>query len=190
MKQITGKGFTLLELLVVVVIFTLISVVVAQVFFTTMRSNNKTEIVREVKQNGDRAMEIITRLVQNAKFIQLPSSCPERPLVGETIDSVSLTNFDGGQTILACEVKDGIARIASTSASQTVYLMNTNVTLIDPVDKTNACTNHALAFTCTSVGDTPSYITIGFSLRQKNSSASVVDTASETFQTTVTLRNK
>lgn len=189
MKQILKKGFTLMELLVVVIILTLMSVVVAQVFFTTMRSNNKTETLREVKQNGDQVMETITRFVQNAKFIQMPSSCPERPLVGQTIDSVTLTNVDGGQTVFACEVNGGIARIASKSA-QTSYLTNTNVSLMDPVGKTNACTNHALAFTCTSVGGSPSYITIGFVLRQKNSSASVVDTASESFKTTVTLRNK
>jgi len=196
MKLIIRKGFTLLELLVVAVILTLLSVVIAQVFFSTMRTNSKTEALRDVKGNGDRALEVITRLVQNAESIELPelpAACAAYPAVGDPIDEITLKNADEGETKLECVADgvNGIARIASTSAlPQTVYLTSANVTLIDPTLTTNACTNHALSFTCSSVGGTPSYVTVSFTLRQKNSYASVVDSGSATFQTTVTLRNR
>jgi len=184
------KGFTLLELLVVAVILGLLSVVIAQIFFTTIRTNNKTEITRGVKESGDRALDIMTRLVQNAKLIDIPSaSCPEYPALGSPLSSISLTNFDGGETTLLCKEDDGIAQIASVSASalQTVYLTNTDVSLSD--GSTNTCAN-TLSFTCSSQGDIPSFITIAFSIRQSNSAAALIDSASGMFQTTVTLRNK
>jgi len=188
------QGFTLLELLVVSVILALLSVIIAQVFFTTMRTNSKTETVRDVKGNGDRAIDTMNRLIQNAKSVQMPSSCPEYPLVGTTIKKIILTNFDEGVTTLKCvqEVVGGvsIARIASSSATQTVYLMNSNVSVYDPIGSANACTNNALAFTCSSVGTIPSSITIKFTLHQANSAASVVDTSSGSFQTSVIVRNK
>jgi prepilin-type N-terminal cleavage/methylation domain-containing protein len=190
-KRSASKGFTLIELLVVAVILTLLSVVIAQVFFTTMRTNSKTETVRDMKESGDRAIDIMTRLVQNAESIELPpESCK-----GGTIDTMILKNSDGGETTLACYPDDvnSIARIASTSSFQRVYLTGSNVTLFNKTDNTNTCagTDSTLSFTCTPSADgTPSYITIGFTLRQKNSTASVFDTASGSFQTTVTLRNK
>jgi len=188
------KGFTLVELLVVAVILGLLSVVIAQVFFSTMRTNSKTEIVRDVKENGDRAIDTMTRLIQNAKSIELPSSCPERPLAGSTLDEITLQHFDESITILKCveSVVNGVtvARIASSSASQTVYLTSHNVSVFDQTGNTNACSNNALAFTCSSVGTVPTYITVHFMLRQANSSASVENISSASFQTVVTVRNK
>ncbi|HCM82688.1 MAG: hypothetical protein UW37_C0021G0005 [Candidatus Gottesmanbacteria bacterium GW2011_GWA2_44_17] len=195
MKQCHKKrfsfGFTLLELLVTAVIMMFLSIIITQVFFSTMRTNSKTETVRSVKENGDRAIEILTRLVQRASLIQLPVSCPEYTApVGDTLDEVRLTNADETQTILQCIDVDGAARIASVSATQTIYLTDSSVSLVDPVALTNTCTNHALAFTCAAVAGVPSYITVSFTLRQKDSSESVEGKASDTFQTTVTLRNK
>lgn len=191
MKQIPAKGFTLLELLVTAIILTLLSVVIVQVFISTMRTNSKTETVQDVKGSGDRALNVMNRFVQNATSIHLPNdplSCD-----GGILDTITLTNLDGGETTFTCTELDGVARIASVSGtipSQTVYLTNTDVTLVDPVEHTNTCSNNALAFTCELVEGVPGFITISFSLRQTNSSASTANTASETFQTTVGLRNK
>lgn len=186
----TRGGFTLLELLVASVILTLLSVVIVQVFFSTIRTNNKTDVTQDVKGNGDHSIEVITRFVQNAQSISLPASCPERPAVGTALDQITLTNWDDGVTTFGCILVGGVARIASISASQTVYLTSANVTLVDPVLHTNACTNHALTFTCSAAAGVPTSITVGFQIRQKNSAASVIDQASQTFQSTVTLRNK
>jgi len=191
MKRFPAKGFTLLELLVTAIILTLLSVVIVQVFISTMRTNSKTETVQDVKGSGDRAIDMMTRLVQNAKSIHLPTS--PASCNGEIFDTVTLTNADGEETTFSCIELGGVARIASVSGSvspQTVYLTNTDVTLVDPTNTTNTCSNNALAFTCTLVGDVPGFITIGFSLRQINSSASTANTAAGTFQTTVVLRNK
>jgi prepilin-type N-terminal cleavage/methylation domain-containing protein len=185
------KGFTLIELLVVSVILTLLSIVIAQIFFTSIRTNTKTGTIQEVKASGDRAIEMMSRLVQNAPSIQLPASCPE-DATGSELDSITLINFDEGETTLSCvdDAERGIARIASVSAAQTVYLTQENVSVFDAIGSANACTNHALSFTCSSVGGTPSYVTINFTLRQANTQATMENTSSASFQTTVTVRNR
>jgi len=183
------KGFTLLELLVVAIILGLLSVVIVQIFFTTIRTNNKTEIGRDVKGIGDRALEIMTRIVQNAKLIKTPISCPEYPSRGDPLGTITLVNLDGGETTLSCMVDGDVARIASTSAEpKTVYLTNTNVSLGDAT--TNSCDSTPLSFQCSAVGATPAFITISFGLRQKNIITSNIDAASQEFTTTVTIRNK
>jgi prepilin-type N-terminal cleavage/methylation domain-containing protein len=187
-----NKGFTLIELLVVAGIFSIVSVVIVQVFFTVMRTNNKTNVFRDIKQNGDRAVEIMTRLVQNASSINLTAvSCPERGTSGPVLSEIVLTNADNGVTTLKCvesEV-DGVlvARIASVSASQTIFLTGTNVSLGTAL--ANTCDNNVLSFSCNSVNSVPSFITISYILRQKNKASDIEGSTTSVFQTTVTLRN-
>jgi hypothetical protein len=157
-----------------------------------MRTNNKTNIVREVKENGDRAMEIMTRLVQNASSINLAAvSCPERGTPRPVLTEILLTNADNGVTTLKCIESDidgvTVARIASVSASQTIFLTGTTVSLGTSV--LNSCDNNAIVFSCNSVNAVPTYVTISYTLRQKNKDSDIEDTSASVFQTTVTLRN-
>lgn len=188
MKRLPARGFTLLELLIVAVILTLLSVVVVQVFLATMRTNSKSEVVQDVKASGDHAIEMMSRMIQNAQSVQAPvspASCDGTP-----IDTVTFLNQDGGQTTLSCIESGGIARIASVSASQTVYLTGTNVTLVDSTGATGVCANHALSFSCLATGGLPISVSIAFTLKQSDNGASVFTAASSPFQTTVVLRNK
>ncbi len=192
MKRIAPRGVTLVELLIVAGIFSLVSVVIAQVFFTIMRSNTKTDTAQTVKDSGERAMEFMSRLVQNAQSIDVAAaSCPERPAAGSALSEILLTNADNGQTTLKCveQTVDGtqIARIASVSASQTVYLTGTDVSLGSTT--ANTCTD-TLSFTCNSVGTIPAYITISYTLRQKDLGGDVAQAASSVFESTVTVRNR
>lgn len=185
----TKNGFTLLELIVVAGIFSAITFVIAQVFFTTIRSNKKTETYRDIKQNGDQALDTMVRLLQNAIVVSA-SSCPDRSEAPAVLDSLTLTHADGTSTTLSCDAMDGYARIASSSAGKRIYLTNENVSLYDAVASARDCTNHALAFFCTSDGDTPSVIRISYTLVQKQESASSYEQAQASFETTVALRNK
>ena len=187
------KGFSLLEILVVAAILSLLSIVLTQVFFVFMRTNNKTDIIQGVKSNGDRALDTLTRLIQNAKSIRPVSdseTCPESPGIGH-ITEVMLVNPNNGETTLTCTEEEGIARIASVSAAgQTVYLTDSNITLVENIGGTNSCSNNALSFRCSSQNGTPILLYISYTLQQKDASAGVNESASASFQTTVTLRNK
>lgn len=165
-------GFTLLETLVSLAIVAMVSVVLSQVFISTLRTNTKTEVLKEVKQSGDLAMESITRMVQNAQSV----TCP-------TGQSLAIVNPDGNTTTVSCQDVSSVARLASSSATATVYLSSETVTL------GAACASSILQFTCTSVSGLPSLITVSFRMAQKGTPVDQFETASETFQNSVTMRN-
>jgi prepilin-type N-terminal cleavage/methylation domain-containing protein len=187
------KGFTILELLVVVVVIALLSVVISQSFFLSVRSNIKTETLKDVKQNGDYSLDVMKRMIQSARsFTSTP--CVEQGLTPTNINSITITNPNLDNTTFTCAVVDGIARIASVSADRTIYLTNTNVTLVNPLDTAEAlcgtiASEYALAFTCVSVGGKPDRITTKFTLRQANASDEVTRKALSVFEETITLRN-
>lgn len=188
--KLKKNGFTLLELIVVAGIFSAITFIIAQVFFTTMRSNKKTEVYRDIKQNGDQVMDTMVRLLQNSIAVTA-SSCPTSSEPASMVDSLILEGADGYETTLFCDASVGdYARIASSSSTQTIFLTNENVSLYDTVTSTRACTNHALTFQCTSAGEVPASIHIRYTLIQRPESSSSYEKAQATFETTVTLRNK
>ena len=175
------EGFTLLELITVAGILSFLSIMITQIFFMTIQSNSKTEVTKEVKQNGEYAMEILSRFIQNAKSLQIICD-------GTKQASIAVTNSDTVETVFGCTDLNGLAKIASTSALGTTYLTNDMVTLEKGGDI--KCTAIPLTFTCTEVGGLPSSVTIAFSLRQQGTGQSAYEKAGVSFQSGVVIRNK
>ncbi|MBI3577583.1 prepilin-type N-terminal cleavage/methylation domain-containing protein [Candidatus Gottesmanbacteria bacterium] len=174
-----ARGFTLLEIIIATSIVAVIGVIISQALSATTKSNTKVEILKEVKQNGDFALSIMERMIRNAKAIT--STCSD---TGSAGPSVTLKNVDGGSTTLTCQLDGAISRIASVSAAGTDYLSGTSVTL-GGAD----CSSASLLFTCTSLAGVANTIAIGFRLGQKGMSPSIFDVASQSFQTSVSIRN-
>ncbi len=177
-KSYLSCGFTLLEVLVSVGIIAIIGIVATQTFVATTRTNIKVELLKDVKQNGDFALGIMTRMIQNAQAVT--SACST---TGTSASSLSIANFDGGATTFECRLDGTVLRIASTSAGVPAYLTSNNLTLVGAV-----CDTNALNFVCTSLGDTTS-IKINFSLAQKGTPIAQFEKASVSFQTSALLRN-
>lgn len=175
-------GFTLLETLITITIIGSIGVLIAQVFFTTTRSNTKTEVLKNAKQNGEYAIEIMERMIRSA--LRVTSVCSAS---GTTLTDLTIVNPNGNTTRLECMLDGAVTRIASTSAAGTSeYITDSNVTLggttcDDP--------NNTLAFECTSFPDQPPKITVTFSLSQKGTPVDQFERANVTFQTSVSPRN-
>lgn len=86
------KGFTLLELLVVLGILSLVGVLVAVIFTRALRGTNKSELVGKIKQNGQSVLETMTSVVRNADNVV----CPVFPSVTSPtppITSITATNL-------------------------------------------------------------------------------------------------
>lgn len=167
------RGFTLLELLVTTGIMTLVTVILVQVLFSTIHVNTKAEIIKEVKQNGDFALGIMMRMIQNARVIASPCD-------GTATSYVTLTNADGGETTFACLPEAGVLRIASNSA----YITSSKVTL------TGLSCMDAIDFVCTTLAGSTRVVKINFSLAQRGTPEASYETAASSFQTTVTVRNE
>lgn len=173
------KGFTLLEMVVSISIVALVAVVLSQIFIVTLRTNAKTEISKDMKQNGELALESMVRMIQRAKSIA--TTCASS---GTTVQSLTIVNNDDGETTYGC-VADGTAmRLASSSASATKYLTSSNVTLGG-----TTCSESTLEFVCYGAAGLPGSVTISFQLSHSGMSFVSFEQSSESFQTTATMRN-
>lgn len=174
-----NRGFTLLEMVVSLGIIAVVSVLLSQVFITSLRSSTKTEIRKDVKQNGDHALESMVRMIQNAQ--EVSSACSS---TGTASSTAVVIGHDGGETTLGCSFDGTSTRIASTSASGTSYLTTNDVSLGG-----SSCTGSSLIFTCAGGAGIPTSITIAFDLAQSGVPAQAFEQSSESFQTTTTMRN-
>ncbi len=169
-----NEGFTLLEIIVSVTLIALIGTVVSQAFLTTSRSGVKTEILKEVKQNGDFALTTMERMMRGAKADS--TSCAN--------NTVTFTNSDSGVTTFGCFFDGTVTRIASTSAVGTQYLTSQALTLGG-----TDCTSSTLTISCTPNPGIPVKVAVKFMLSQKGSSPSTFEQAQTAFETSVTTRN-
>lgn len=179
MKNGSGAGFTLLEIIVVVSIIGLMGLLIAQVFFATTRANTKTELLKDIKQNGDFSMNLIGRMLRSSA--KVTTTCAE---TGTAVTALTLTNPDGGSTTLGCALDGTVTRIASTSGTRTDYLTSSNLTL-GGAD----CAGSSFRFVCTTLPDQATSVTIQFSLTQKGAPVDQFEKATTSFQSTVILRN-
>lgn len=174
-----NEGFTLLEMLVSIAIIGLVSVILGQVFISTLRTNTKTEVSKEVKQSGDLVLGSIVRMIQNAQSVT--SACSD---LGTTGSTLVLINPDGGTTTLGCVNDGGLLRMASTSATQVEYLSSEGVKLTG-----TSCADSSVQFVCKGATGVPSSVTISFTLTQKGTPVDQFEQASQMFQTSAIMRN-
>lgn len=122
-----NNGFSLIELLVVVSVFSILAVLATQSIALTLRGSRKSESLIEVREDISYAMNIMERLIRGAKEI----TCAPDGLALNYIDSY------GNNTDFTC---DGGASgyIASGSARLT-----SNNTVID-------CSSGNVVFNCVS----------------------------------------
>lgn len=163
-----SSGFSLVELLIVVVLMGMISIMISEVFIMTIRSHVKSEIIKEIKQSGDFAMSVMESMVRNATDITVPSC-------NTNLQTFTITNPDGNDTTFDCSDSTAIASVSAVRQSLTSE--KTTVAL---------CTFRVI---CPPTAVASKYVLINFTLRQKDGSAAMEQQASEEFQTTVVLRS-
>lgn len=186
MKHTAARAFTLIELLVVAAILMLISVVITQVVLSSVRSNTKSEAIREIKQNGDFAVDRLTRLIQNASAIDAVNCS----VGGTTGTSLTITNADASVTTIQCaDNVDGATRIVAVTGTRTDIVTAGKTTLVNG-SRVTGCAASPLVFVCTLNGSVPGSVQFTFGLQQPNLSSSYLDQAYLKFSDTVVVRNQ
>jgi len=173
MNRRIQSGFTLLEILISIAIIAVLGVVLSQVFISTMRTNTKTEYLKEVKQTGDLAVETLARMIQNAYAVTCVSD-----------KELEIQNPDGNTTTIACTIDGAILRLASSSATITEYITSEGVTL-----GTDSCATSALSFDCTETSGQRTMVTISFTLSRAGYAGGVFEEAEHSFQTSAVVRS-
>ncbi len=193
------KGYTLVELLTVIVIMVVVGMIVTGIIVSSLRGSNKSTVLNNVRENGNYAIIQISKMLTFAQAFNgvstdgvtyttvcvpaptpLPSGSPS-PLPTPTPQQfyyVKITSFDGGQTVFSCSGNP--YTIASNSSS----LIDTSTVSVDPTKCYFTCTGHTLT--------EPPTIGINFTLSQISSSSSTFiseKNATIPFSTSVTIRN-
>jgi len=162
------KGFTLIELLVVIGILGLVAAIGTDSFLSLLKGTTKARVLAEVRQNGNYALEVMERMIRNAKSLTEYSG-----------SSITIVGPDDQETIFSCGDSngDGLNDLASNSAS-----------LISDRVKVEDC-GSVFSVVPGESGISPAKVTIEFSLSQAEVDVRPEERATVNFRTTVTLRN-
>ena len=179
-KNFKNQGFTLFEVIIVIFLFSMISVAGTSMFFSILKTTTKAEIEKELKQNGTYAITSMENMIRNARsIVNCETSVSDRYLI--------IQNQHGTTNKLEC-VYDNVAQTAAIASDSGVITNNaltgTNVTVSAPGE---GCGGSTLVFNC--LNTIPQSVGIGFTLRQAVIGGKVEDQASVSFQTSVSLRN-
>lgn len=157
------KGFTLIEILVVVAIVGIVAVTATGLFTYSLRSNQKTRAILEVKQVGDSAMAVMANKIRGAGEIVSPV-CPftKSP-------TVKITDADGDEVIFSLEG----SKIKQEIAGSVSHLTSAGLT-IGPLE-----------FSCFE--GIPEVVEISFTLK-KGSAGDPIHHVSLDFMTSISLR--
>jgi len=162
-----------MEVLMAIVILGIISVIASTIFFTSIKGSNKTTAINNIKQNGSYAMDIMTRMIRNARSVGVGGSY------------VSLVNPDKGVTTFMCGDNngDGLLDIASNSGFLSSVLIS--ATTVPRIEIENC--DEVFALNSGEPGVYPDVVTINFTLQQTEVYAAEGGTM--TFVNSVSLRN-
>lgn len=110
------RGFSLIEILVVITVFSILAILTTQAVLLTLRGSKKSESLTKVRGNIDYSLAIIERNIRNADFIE------ECPNIDESI--ISYLDENGILTSFSCADEEGIGYIASASGRLTSSEVN------------------------------------------------------------------
>ena len=166
------EGFTLIELLVVIVILSIIAGVSSSIFLSVIRSNNKSNIVNEIQQNGNFILQTLEGSLRNARSITIPSSVGAISQTLTYLDKLNQTvNYRISSGKVQKQVGAGFEDISNANEVTGVY--------IDPVN------SYFQLLTAS-----PQSLRIVLVIRQGSSAPGRIDyQAGTTFETTVSLRD-
>lgn len=158
------KGFTLIETVLAVGVFAMVSVAGGLLLFSTLRGAKKAAAVITVRSQGANAIGTMTQLLRYAAEI---TSCSGNQL--------AFTASDGSKGVFSCQNVNGDIFLASGSGR----LTSPTVQIVD-------CNN---VFTCTPPAPATSGVLMNFILVRANA-ASTDQSSRINFESQVGLRNR
>lgn len=154
------KGYSLVELVIVVGLISILSISISAVVLMTIVNSNRIKNEVRIRQVGDFALGQITTLVRNSRTV---TQCD--PIS----DTLVMTGLDGGSTTIGLS---GTA-IASNSAT------------ITPTDIT--ISSYSLG--CVPTGTSPTLIQLSFTAAKAGTNPAR-ENQPQTFTTSIELRNR
>ena len=149
----------------------ILAVLVTNSLFSILKSNTKANIMKEIRQNGAYALDVMDKTISSGRKIE---KCELSELI--------VTDVGNQQITFSCltQLISGLTQISLASGS--ARLTSTNITL-----------ENCNVFTCEEIESGEGFekaVTISFTLKQLGTPVRSEETAQETFTKTIFLRNK
>jgi prepilin-type N-terminal cleavage/methylation domain-containing protein len=175
--KVNENGFSLIELLVVISLIGIIGVLTSQIFILGFKSLGKSEIIKELKQSGGYAVNVIKQSIQESNDIyNIDDIC------NTTYDELNLLNSDGNNTVFRCEDN----RISSEKVYANPLTPAAKNYLTSGKIVVENCTFRVV---CPTPPLSPKYVFISFQARQLGDNVPLEKRATMNFQTTVSFRS-
>lgn len=81
LRMTDDEGFTLVEVLVVIAMSAIILTILTQVFFSSLKGNNKAQLIATIKQNGQSVIDTFDKNIRDADNIVCPSTGTSKTLI-------------------------------------------------------------------------------------------------------------
>lgn len=170
----TSQGFTLVEMLAVIIVFIFVGGIMLSILVTSLRTSSKTDTLSAVRENGNYVITQMSKTIRDARGLVSPFPC----VTPTTVSSITILDTDQDQITYTCSIlpTPTPGSIASNSAS----MIDTSVVSVSDC-----------SFTCMQDSESQlPIIQINFSLKQNNTSKFAEKTISNvSFQTSVVMRN-
>lgn len=171
-----NRGYTLIELLAVIIILITVGTIITSILVTSLRGGNKSNTTNDVRQNGNYVISQMSKMILYAKSfdgvstdgVNYVTDCINQPPV--VYKYIKISSFDGGQTRFSCA--------NGTIASGSANLLSSNFSV-------TSC-----SFLCTQSNflSAPT-ININFTLSKANAGFFVENQTTIPFETSITPRN-
>jgi prepilin-type N-terminal cleavage/methylation domain-containing protein len=180
LPRINNAGFTLIELLVVASLTVIIMLTVTTMFMTFIITSQKTNVEQRVSSEGENALSQIEFILRNSRKLvpnldgaTICNNDPNNPMA-----SIAVEGLDGYVTTLQTYPEEDPKIASHSTAINDYYYLTSNETTLSN-----------LQFTCLTGAEDSYYVGISFDLLSGTGTSADRETAAETFQSGVTLRN-
>lgn len=165
------KGFTLVEVMVVLSAFSLLAVLVTYILLYSLRGTTKSEQTYNIRNQLDYTTEIIARQLRNAKDVNCTGT------------GVNYTDDLGGNAFFSCDTNTDVEKVASGSGTidspdDTYEISSSDVDL-------TLCT-----FTCTTPSSPEIFKEVLFKISGKSKVVQGAEASESTVETRIQLRNR
>ncbi len=166
--KVSQGGFTLVELLAVMVVLVTIGGIIGTILFGVLRGNNKTNALAVVRQNGVYATRQMAKMLRDARSFDGVSTdnVTYTTLCGATSGSltptptptpvdykyIKITSFDDEQTVFSCSTAGVSSNSASLVDTAAVHIDSCTITCLRPTLSNYPTINISLSLSATSGG--------------------------------------
>lgn len=154
-------GFTLIELLVSIGVLGVITGVLITTFLALTSAYDRADVVTKVNHEGNRIMELLTRMIRNASSVSSSISTTIDLTIPEEVSNIEYSS-NGGCTEVEIALSSSTIVKTTTSCSGTALCPGPSGCILN----TSEVEVTELNFTVTSSGNNPDLVEIEFGLVQ------------------------